>query len=145
MAKKSSKAILITVLSVVGALIVAGVVFSLCYKPYMAVYLTTGDIYFGKTSVFPCVKIQDPWFLQRGDDGSLSLEKFSDAVWAPKGGMKVSRDQIVFTSKLSELSPVVAAIEGRGVPQQQIEEPQDSGEEDVNLEEVLDSEDLTEE
>lgn len=139
MAKKSSKAILITVLSVVGALIVAGIVFSLCYRPYMAVYLTTGDIYFGKTSVFPCVKIQDPWFLQRADDGSLSHEKFSDAVWAPEGGMKISRSQIVFMSRLSGASPVIAAIEGRSVPQQQAPQQQlpEENEESVDLESVL--------
>jgi hypothetical protein len=51
--------------------------------------------------------------LQRGDDGSLSLEKFSDAVGRRRRD-EGEQDQIVFTSKLSELSPVVAAIEAEG-------------------------------
>jgi len=131
MQKKSPKIILIIILSAVALGIIGCAAFSLFYRPYMAVYLITGDIYFGKASLFPCVKIQDPWFLQRAEDGGLSLEKFSDAVWAPKGGMKINRDQIVFMSRISDASPVVAAIEGRSVPQQITQPP---AEEDESIE-----------
>jgi hypothetical protein len=118
MAKKSSKVFLIVSLSIVGLVILAGAAVSIFYKPYMAVYLVTGDMYFGKTNVFPCVKIQDPWFLQRAEDGSLTLEKFTDAIWAPENGMKINRKHIIFISKLSESSPIIAAIEERGTSQQ---------------------------
>lgn len=131
MAKKSSKTVLIISLSVIGLAVLAGVAVSIFYKPYMAVYLTTGDIYFGKTSVFPRVKIQEPWFLQRNEEGGLSLEKFSDAIWAPENGMKISKGQIVFMSKLSESSPIIAAIEGRGVSQQILETPSVGGDEEA--------------
>ncbi|MFA4999129.1 MAG: hypothetical protein WC519_00040 [Parcubacteria group bacterium] len=122
MKKKSSKVILIVVLSLAALGIIAGILVSFCYKPYMAVYLTTGNIYFGKTSLFPCVKMQDPWFFQSTEDGGLSFQRFSDAVWAPKTGMKINRNQIVFMSKLSETSPIIATMEGKGVPQQQFQQ-----------------------
>jgi hypothetical protein len=139
MIKKPSKVLLIASLSLVGLMIIAGVVVSIFYKPYMAVYLTTGDVYFGKTSVFPCVRIQDPWFLQRTEDGGVTLERFADAAWMPKGKMRVNKDQIVFMSRLSELSSIVAAIEGRNVPQQQATQQQLPGgsEEPANLESTL--------
>ncbi|MFA4999669.1 MAG: hypothetical protein WC519_03015 [Parcubacteria group bacterium] len=118
--KKSLNIVLIVVVAFVVLAITAGVLFSICYRPYMAVYLTTGNIYFGKTSFFPCVKMRDPWFLQQSENGGLSLQKFSDAVWAPKGGMKINRKQIVFMSKLSDVSPIIATMEGRSLPSQQM-------------------------
>jgi hypothetical protein len=137
MQKKSPKTVLIIALSIAGLGVIGCAAFSLFYRPYTAVYLTTGDIYFGKTNLFPCVKIQDPWFLQRAEDGGLSLEKFSDAVWAPKGGMKISRDQIVFISRLSDMSPVIAAIEGKSVPQQITQPPAEENDESIELDEDI--------
>ncbi len=118
--KKNYKLIAIIVLAAIllGAALTAILYF--VHRPYMAVFLTTGDIYFGRTSLFPRVTIERPWFLRRAEDGSLSLENFSDAIWAPEGGIQINRDKIVFMSRLSNASPVVAAIEGRPMPQQQM-------------------------
>ena len=99
--------------------IIAGVIFSLVHRPYMAVYLATGDIYFGRVSFFPRVTIQDPWFFRRAEDGSVSLERFSDAVWMPEDMIKINRDQIVFMARISENSQIIAMMEGRVTPQQQ--------------------------
>ena len=106
----------------IGAITTAVLYF--VHRPYMAVYLATGDVYFGRTSLFPRVVIHNPWFLQRAEDGSLSLENFSDAIWMPQGGMKINRDQIVFMSRLSSASSVIAVIEGRATSQQQIPQQQ---------------------
>ncbi len=63
-------------------------------KSYYAVYLSTGDLYFGKLSYFPRVSLSDVWFRQRGSNNpqnSLNLARFADAVWGPE-------DKIYFTS-----------------------------------------------
>jgi hypothetical protein len=138
MAKKSSKIFLIVSLSIIGLAILTGAGVSIFYKPYMAVYLTTGDMYFGKTSVFPCIKIQDPWFLQRAEDGSVSLQRFSDAFWMPRGGMRINRDQVIFISRIANQSPVAITIEGGGVTQQQTPV---SNEETIDLESALGAQD----
>ena len=39
-------------------------------SPYSAVYLSTGDVYFGKLDWSPSPHIEDPWFLQRSTDAS---------------------------------------------------------------------------
>ncbi len=111
-------ALIVLAIILLGAIITTALYF--LHRPYMAVFLTTGDIYFGRTSLFPRVVIERPWFLRRAEDGSLSLENFSDAIWMPSGGMKINREKIVFMSRLSSESPVIAAIEGRALPQQQI-------------------------
>jgi len=105
--------------------IIASVIFSFVRRPYMAVYLATGDIYFGRVSVFPRVTIQDPWFFSRAEDGSVSLERFSDAVWMPEDVIRINRDQIVFIAKVSKDSQIIAMMEGRVTPQpQQPQQPQ---------------------
>ena len=122
--KKYYKIILLVVcvLFFIGAITTAVLYF--VHRPYMAVYLATGDVYFGRTSLFPRVVIHNPWFLQRAEDGTLSLESFSNAIWMPQGGMKINRDQIVFMSRLSSASSVIAVIEGRATSQQQIPQQQ---------------------
>ena len=128
MKNKSLKIVFIVLVSLVVLGIVVGAIFSFVRRPYMAVYLATGDIYFGRVSVFPRVTIQDPWFFRRAEDGSVSLERFSDAVWMPEDVIKINRDQIVFMARISENSQVIAMMEGRVSPQQQQQlQPQPQG------------------
>ena len=119
MKNQSLKIAFIVLVSLVVIGIIAGVIFSLFHRPYMAVYLATGDIYFGRVSSFPHVTIQDPWFFRRAEDGSVSLERFSDAVWMPEDVIKINRDQIVFMARISENSQIIAMMEGRTDPRQQ--------------------------
>lgn len=91
----------------------ASFLFGALYRPYTAVYLTTGDVYYGRLSTFPSLKLYDPWFIQRAQDGNFSLLKFSDAFWKPIGAMNISSDKVVFTSRLQESSPIVEAMEGK--------------------------------
>ena len=52
-------------------------------SPYSAVYLTTGDVYFGKLSWFPKVRLTNVWLLQRNVDSrnqpQLGLAPFTSA------------------------------------------------------------------
>src|SRR3989344_8642132 len=57
-------------------------------SPYSAVYLATGDIYYGKLSWFPRPKLREVWFLQRGVDpqsgqAQFGLNRFATAFWGP--------------------------------------------------------------
>lgn len=119
--KNSFKVVWIAAISLAVLGIIASAVFFLFIKnkPYKAVYLSTGDIYFGRTSVFPNIKIKDAWFLQRSDDGNLGLQRFADAVWLPTGDININRDQVIFWTGLSKDSPIIQAIEGKVPPQQQ--------------------------
>jgi hypothetical protein len=113
----------IAIVVVASALCVTAFFIFLKKKPYVAVYLATGDIYYGKMTCFPKFTLTDALFLQRGADGNLGLQKLSDAFWKPKGPMVIERDQIVFWSELDPSSPVVSAIEGRPLPQEMQQAP----------------------
>ncbi len=105
------------------------------YRPYVAVYLSTGDIYYGKLSYFPTLKLINPWFIQKTQDGQLALSRFSDAVWKPESEIVIARDKVVFIAKLDKTSPVIDAIDGKQSavqqqqqgqqtqPQQQVQQP----------------------
>jgi len=82
-------------------------------NPYYAVYLQTGDMYFGKLSRFPKLTLSDIWFLQRSIDeeqGGFDLIKFSNAMFGPKDKMEINRDNVVWISKLRDDSEVVKFI-----------------------------------
>ena len=87
-------------------------------NPYYAVYLQTGDMYFGKLSRFPKLTLSDVWFLQRSIDeeqGGFDLIKFSNAMFGPKDKMEINKENVVWISKLRDESDVVKFIQA--VPQ----------------------------
>jgi len=78
---------------------------------YSAVYLNTGDIYFGKLSRFPRMTLRDVWFLQKEGEGQgVALSKFENAFWGPKDKMVINEESIIWTTELMEDSEVVRAI-----------------------------------
>lgn len=92
-------------------------------SPYAAVYLTTGDIYFGKFSRFPMPHITDAWHLDRGVDKNgtpqMGLSEVKNAFWAPSGDIYLNRNQIVFWTELrndSQLIPVLSGKQQISVP-----------------------------
>lgn len=84
-------------------------------SPYSAVYLTTGDIYFGKLSWFPKPRLTNVWFVQRTVDGQnqsrLGITPFTSAFWGPADALDLNPKQIVFSARLKAESDVVKAIE----------------------------------
>jgi len=80
-------------------------------RRYWAVYLDTGDIYFGKFHGFPRISLTDVWFLQRNPQNEqVSLAKFGEASWGPEDKIYLSRKSIVWKTKLREDSQVVQFI-----------------------------------
>lgn len=84
-------------------------------SPYSAVYLVTGDVYFGKLSWFPSARLDDAWLLQRtvGADGQaqFGLVPLSSAFWGPVGTVYLRREQVVFWTRLTNASQVAQALQ----------------------------------
>jgi len=105
---------------------------------YSAVYLTSGDIYFGKLAWFPWPRIQDVWYLDRSVNQQtqaqeVNLLPMTSVFWGPSGELRLNPKEIIFTSKLRADSQVVSVIKGQGgaqnqqqqLPPQTISEPEE--------------------
>ena len=82
-------------------------------KSYWAVYLNTGDLYFGKLDRFPKLSLSGIWLLQRNSQDTknpLSLAKFKEVFWGPEDKIYLSDENIVWKTKLREDSQVVKFI-----------------------------------
>lgn len=92
-------------------------------SPYSAVYLSTGDIYFGKLSWFPSPHMTDAWLIERsqGQNGQVqtALVPMKSVVWGPSDEIDFNSQDIVFSTRLVNNSQVVQAIENPSSLQQQ--------------------------
>lgn len=82
-------------------------------KPYWAVYMNTGDLYFGKLSHFPKLSLTDVWFLQRNAQDTqnpVSLAKFDGIFWGPENRIYLDERNVVWKAKLRDDSQVVKYI-----------------------------------
>lgn len=91
-------------------------------SPYTAVYLASGDIYFGRLSMFPRPKLSDAWFLQRGvnqqNQPQLGLVPFKSAFWGPTGDIYLNPQQVLFWAPVAEGSQVAQSLENPQAYQQ---------------------------
>jgi hypothetical protein len=83
---------------------------------YTAVYLTSGDVYFGKFSWLPQPHMADAWYLNRtaGTNGEtqLSVVPFDDAAWGPTGEIDFNPAQILFTAPIGNGSGLLPSLKG---------------------------------
>ncbi len=97
-------------------------------KPtYHAVFLRTGDMYFGKLSRFPKLILSDVWFIQRNVDdeqGGFNLMKYSNAMFGPEDKMEINKENVIWISKLRDDSQVVSFILQSKTPALQNVQPQ---------------------
>jgi hypothetical protein len=128
---KSSKTPWVILGIIVVALVVLGVVFrdkmfkkSTTTANYQAVFLTNGQVYFGKLSNAnrDYVTVKDIYYLQVGPQQgsgapatttpsqSISLVKLGNELHGPTDEMHISRSQILFYEDLKEDGQVVTAI-----------------------------------
>ncbi len=100
---------------------------------YSAVYLSTGDIYYGILSWFPQPHLTNVWFLQRSTDQNnqpqVGLTQLSRAFWGPVDEVYLNPKQIILWTKLRNDSQVLKAIQNSSAlqvqsqPQQQVSSP----------------------
>jgi len=126
MADKKNKKFKYLVVVAVGftivALLLSGLyIWKITPRPYSAVVLTTGDVYFGKVSYFPMMTISDVYIIQATENPenpaqpSLQLLPLNTAsVWAPEE-LVLNRDQVVSVSKIGKSSQLMELIEGQNV------------------------------
>ena len=83
-------------------------------SPYSAVYLSTGDIYYGKLSWFPSPHLTDVWLLQRQQDAQgqaqVAVEPFNSSFWGPVDEIDLNPRQIVFWTRLRNDSKLAQAL-----------------------------------
>ncbi len=73
---------------------------------YYAVYLRTGDLYFGKLVRYPYFGLKNVYLLQATQDPNnpLRIQKFSQVFWGPEDYLKLNRDEVVWYTKLNSQS-----------------------------------------
>ncbi|MEK7146881.1 MAG: hypothetical protein AAB772_01355 [Patescibacteria group bacterium] len=94
--------------------------------PYYAVFLQTGDLYFGQLSksLIPGsnITLKNTHMLindQNDKQNPFKLQKFSDAFWGPSENISLSRDKVVWINKLKPDSQVALAIKNAASGNQQ--------------------------
>jgi hypothetical protein len=84
-------------------------------SPYSAVYLSTGEIYFGKLSWWPSPHMTDVWYLQRtqgaNNQPQVSIQPMSSVFWGPSDEIDLNAKNIIFSTRLMNNSQVVLTME----------------------------------
>ncbi len=118
----SQKLYILILAIVIVVLIIAGVVIGMRLSngnatgpsAYTAVYLSSGDVYFGKLSWFPSPRMTDVWYLQRGTDAQnkpqFGVAAFKEVFWGPTDSLKLNPKEIIFSTRLRNDSQVVKVI-----------------------------------
>jgi len=74
-------------------------------KPsYSAVYLRTGDLYFGRLMNFPSFGLKNVYTLQvnqQNQQNPVSIQKFANIFWGPQDFLKINRSEVVWMTKLN--------------------------------------------
>jgi hypothetical protein len=83
-------------------------------SPYSAVYLSSGDIYFGKLDWFPKPHIENAWHLSSAVDAQNhtqpTLLPLKNLFWGPSQDLYLNEKQIIFWTKLRADSQVAKAL-----------------------------------
>jgi hypothetical protein len=100
---------------------------------YSAVYLQTGDIYFGELSWFPWPSLKNVWLVQRSVDQQnqvqLGIVPLKNSFWGPTDKIYLNPKQVVFWTNLRKDSQLIKALENPNIlnsagQNQQMQQPQ---------------------
>jgi hypothetical protein len=96
---------------------------------FYAVYLRTGDIYFGRLTIFPYFGLKQVYLIQVNRDNPqspLSVQKFSNVFWGPSDYLKINRNEVVWLTKLNSSGQLYQLIKNNPdlLPQPQVQQPQ---------------------
>lgn len=82
---------------------------------YYAVFLRTGDLYFGQLTRFPSFGLKNVYLLQvnqQDQQNPISIQRFTNIFWGPENRLKINRDEVVWITKLNpegQLARVISA------------------------------------
>lgn len=101
-------------------IILAGIIVGMVYwqkkgneTTYHAVYLDTGDLYFGELHWFPKPYLKNVWLVQRSEtnaEGALNIGQFQKIFWGPEDTLYLEKKHIVWTVALQSRSQVMEII-----------------------------------
>lgn len=84
-------------------------------SPYSAVYLTTGEVYFGKLSWFPAPHLDNVWFVNRIVDeqnrSQSTIVSLETLFWKPSNRIYLNPQQIVLVARIQSGSEMVKIFE----------------------------------
>lgn len=102
--KNAINIVLIVVSIVLGAALVGVVTWRLIEgrNTYHAVFLRTGDLYFGRLVRFPTFGMKNIYFVQATGDQTnpLSIQKFTNVFWGPEDVMQINKKEVVWLTKI---------------------------------------------
>ena len=79
---------------------------------YYAVYLNTGDLYFGSLSPFSST-LTNVWYIQKdAQSQQFALGDFSKVVWGSSGNLEINSDAVIWKTKLAKDSKIIPVIKG---------------------------------
>lgn len=106
---------------------------------WTAMYMRTGDLYFGKLMHFPFYGLKQVYVLQVNAQNAqtpLSIQQFKRVMWGPEDWIRINRSEVVWTTELNsegqlaqilKTNPDLAAQQQSApqgyVPQQQAPQP----------------------
>ena len=82
-------------------------------SPLYAVYLRTGDLYFGELVRAPYFGLTKVYLLQvnaANAENPVSVQKFTNVFWSPEDFVKINRDEVVWMTRVSDESQLVQVI-----------------------------------
>lgn len=105
--------IVIWILAVIVVALVGWLVFQNVFSgSFYAVYLRTGDLYFGKLTHFPVFGLKDPYLLQVQNDpeNPLSIQKFENIFWGPEAYLRINRNEVVWLAQLNSAGQLAQVL-----------------------------------
>ena len=118
MTKKNAPLLVFVAVLLVGAGVWLGMFLARVQRGtshYVAVYLTTGEVYFGKLSWFPLPHLDNVWFLSRGLDEQnrpqSSVIALRTLFWKPSDRIYFNPKQVVFVTRLGDQSEITKIFE----------------------------------
>lgn len=111
------------IVAVLGILVVAGIAYGVnkannMGSVYSVVYMSTGEVYIGKLSIFPDFELKDAYLYQVTKDvkdpskNNFQLQPIKDALWAPQS-MHLIKDNVSFYGKLMSDSKIAETLKGK--------------------------------
>lgn len=82
---------------------------------YYAVYMTTGDIYFGQMDKWQKNTLKNVHLLRLTEDENnpVVVENFTSSIWGPEGDLILNDDNIVWRAKISDTSQLTNILKNQ--------------------------------
>lgn len=98
--------LLLTVVIVLVVALIAVLAWQVFFRgpSYYAVYLRTGDLYFGELTTFPHFGLNHVYMIQvnsQDQKNPVSIQKFTNVFWGPEDSIRINRDQVVWYTPLN--------------------------------------------